>query len=180
MPPMQKTYPQDVLTCKSCKVVLVEISEDFELALSMIKEPVLLANDWDVDLEYLEEGLKQKAIPYYTEDCQKPVPTGDDKNGTMDIVPATNLYIDRRDWESGSEALLWAKEETRKDEECPPVYLEMPEEEPETGQEEPPSVEENKKTQNLLSWFDILHPYTKMAVAAIAVIFLLGFIGILF
>lgn len=183
-PRCRKLYPKDVDVCAECGEVLADISEEFEMVLAMMKEPVLLANGWDVDLEYLRQALRKRAVPFYTEECMRPVPTDSVKSGGVKIVPTVNLYVDQREWEEALEALSWAMEETRKDDEAPEVFLDMPEEEADDALEDPDVVpkciEDAPEKNGLMRWFLALDMPSRLAVAAMGGVFLLGIIAILF
>ncbi len=92
----------------------------------MVRDPVLLSNGHKVDTVYLEEALKERNIPYYVEKGQNTVPTNRYKEGIVEIVPYTNYYVDKSNWKTAREALKSAAQETKKDEEAPVVFLDMP------------------------------------------------------
>lgn len=114
-PRCRRVYLEDRTVCSECGTRLADIEYDFELALSMIGDPVLLSDNWKADTEYLEMSLKKRNIPYFSEQLQQPVPTGNIRERTVEIVAVTNYYVDQSNWEPASEALKEALEETRKD-----------------------------------------------------------------
>lgn len=130
-PGCRTIYPQDTNVCPKCKIRLADIEYDFELALSMIKEPVLLTGSTDTELQvlYLEEGLRRKNIPFYVEEMKTAVPTGNYRTNTVDIIPVTNYYVDKSSLEEALAVLKEAEEEAEKDNAQPVIYLDMPEEE---------------------------------------------------
>lgn len=75
-PRCRRVYLEDRTVCSECGTRLADIEYDFELALSMIGDPALLSDNWKVDTEYLEMSLKKRNIPYFSEQLQQPVPTG--------------------------------------------------------------------------------------------------------
>ena len=89
--------------CEECGKQLIDVASDFEASFQMVRDPVLLSNGHKVDTVYLEEALKERNIPY---------------------------YVDKSNWKTAREALKNAAQETKKDEEAPVVFLDMPMEEP--------------------------------------------------
>lgn len=129
-PGCRKIYPQDTSVCPQCKKRLADIEYDFELALSMIKEPVLLTGSTDTELQalYLEEGLRRKNIPFYVEEMKTAVPTGNYREHTVDIIPVTNYYVDKSSLDEALAVLKKAEVEAEIDNAQPVIYLDMPEE----------------------------------------------------
>lgn len=112
-PKCRKIYSENKTVCSECGTRLADIEYDFELALSMIKEPVLLTSNLKVDTDYLKKSLKKRNIPYFSEQLQQPLPTGNIRENTIRIVTVTNYYVDQCNWESASQALEEAVAESR-------------------------------------------------------------------
>ncbi|SCH74498.1 Uncharacterised protein [uncultured Clostridium sp.] len=129
-PKCRKKFPPDAIVCEECGKQLIDVTSDFEASFQMVRDPVLLSNGHKVDTVYLEEALKERNIPYYVEKGQNTVPTNRYKEGIVEIVPYTNYYVDKSNWKTAREALKNAAQETKKDEEAPVVFLDMPMEEP--------------------------------------------------
>lgn len=176
-PRCRKRYSQEDIVCTECGERLADVSLDFEASVSMVREPVLLACNWDVETMYLEDALRQRNIPYYVEECMKPVPTGNIKEDTIDIVPFTNYYVDRRNMMGAADALKQAKEETRWDEEQSAVFFDMPEDELE---DEPDGQESEGADMTARGWFMGLDLYIRVGAAVIGGALLLSFIIFLF
>lgn len=136
-PGCRKIYPQDTSVCPQCKKRLADIEYDFELALSMIKEPVLLTGSTDTELQalYLEEGLRRKNIPFYVEEMKTAVPTGNYREHTVDIIPVTNYYVDKSSLDEALAVLKKAEVEAEIDNAQPVIYLDMPEEDGEVEED---------------------------------------------
>lgn len=145
-PKCNTKYSNDVTICEKCKEVLIEVSEDFELARSVIREPILLGNDEEVDMVYVKEALDQRRIPYFTEEVSRAVPKGSAKMGTMNIFTMTNIYVNKSDFEEACRAFVQAKEEMEFDLSLPVQYIDMPE-----GFEEEGERNENTKEKG---WYE--------------------------
>lgn len=180
-PRCKKQYSRDEVVCEECGERLADITSDFEASFAMVKDPVLLSNGHGVDTVYLEEALREKNVPYYVEEGQNAVPTDNIKEGTMEMVPFTNFYVDKRNWKLAKEALKSAVAETRKDEEAPVKFLDMPESEPE---DEIDDGEEEEGGGNGAGgpweWFVSQDIYMKLILGTVAGLFLLGLLAILF
>ncbi|MBP3459905.1 MAG: hypothetical protein J6K58_11915 [Lachnospiraceae bacterium] len=149
-PKCSKKYSGDVSICEKCGEVLIEVSKDFELARSIIREPVLLGSDEEVDMIYVKEALDQRRIPYFTEETHKAVPTGSSKMGSMNILTITNIYVNKSDLEEADRAFAQAKEEMEFDLSLPVQYIDMPE-----GFEEENEGDENTKEKGK-GWYEKL------------------------
>ena len=184
-PKCRKRFPQDAIVCEECGEQLIDAASDFEASFSMVKEPVLLSNGHDVDTVYLEEALKAANVPYYVEEGQNTVPTNRYKEGIVEIVPYTNYYVDKSNWKAAREALKSAKEETKKDQDAPVVFLDMPEEG--TGDDHKKnetdgsgSESEEEAKEGLWGWLADQDAAMKLVVGLVVILFLLGLGKILF
>ena len=189
-PRCRKSFPKDEVVCGECGERLIDVAPDYEACFAMVREPVLLTNGHKVDTVYLEEALRKKNIPYYVEAGENVVPTGYYKKGFVEIVAFTNYYVDKSNWKAAKEALKNAVEETRKDEEAPVVFLDMPEKAPEDSIREPGAgllehSGENQETgknrdageegdRSLWGWFVDQDMVMKAVLGVISLLFLLG------
>lgn len=178
----KKIYPRDEIVCEECGERLADVTSDFEASFSMVRDPVLLSNGHDADTMYLREALRERNVPFYIEEGENAVPTSHYKEGIVEIVPFINIYVDKSNWRMAKDALLHAREETRKDGEAPVVFLDMPEQEP--GDElEAHDLEEQGgrrgKAGNPWSWYQGLDMSARVLLGGVAGVFLLGLVAIL-
>lgn len=153
-----------------------------------INEPVLLSNGRDVDTAYLEEALKERNIPYDVEEGEHTPPSSYIQEGIAQVVTFTNYYVDKKSWKLAKEALLSAREETKKAGKPPVGLTDGPggkakpadwlREDEEDGQDDNGS--KHKHTGNQWSWFIGLDTTARLVVAAVAVVFLVGLYAVLF
>lgn len=188
-PKCRKQYPDDEIVCEECGERLADISSDFEASFSMVRDPVLLSNGNDVEVSYLQDELKRRNVPYYVEEGENAVPTDNFMQGTVKMVLFTNFYVDKSRWKTAKEALLCAKEESRKDQESPAVFFDMPKEAPEDepekgagksrgkGEEGPEDGDAGKRS--LWAGFMDQEIYVKLGIVVIAAVFLLGLAGVI-
>lgn len=153
-----------------------------------INEPVLLSNGRDVDTAYLEEALKERNIPYDVEEGEHTPPSSYIQEGIAQVVTFTNYYVDKKSWKLAKEALLSAREETKKAGKHPVGLTDGPggkakpadwlREDEEDGQDDNGS--KHKHTGNPWSWFIGLDTTARLVVVAVAVVFLVGLYAVLF
>lgn len=173
-PGCRKIYPQDVIVCPECKKRLADIEYDFEIALSMMKDPVLLTGGPEIEAVYLEEGLRRRNIPFFVEEMQNAVPTAHYRGNTIDIVPVTNYYVDRSSLEEALAVLNEAEEEAEKDRAEPVIFPDMPEEEDEEGWEE----EETDKSGGFRKVFTEMDSSRRFNVLVIGLVAFFAFLGL--
>lgn len=174
-PGCRKIYPQDVIVCPECKKRLADIEYDFEMALSMMKEPVLLTGSPEIETVYLEEGLRRRNIPFFVEEMQNAVPTDNYRENTIDIIPVTNYYVDRSSLEEALAVLNEAAEESEKDRAEPVIFLDMPEEEDEAGGEED---EADRSSGGFRKVFTEMAPSMRFNVLVIGLVAFFAFLGL--
>lgn len=179
-PKCKKQYSKDEVVCEACGERLADITSDFEASFAMVKDPVLLSNGHGVETVYLEEALREKNVPYYVEEGQNAVPTNNIKEGTVEIVPFTNYYVDKRNWGLAKEALKSAVAETRKDGEAPVKFLDMPMSEPEDNSDGEEDDDAGNGAGGPWEWFVSQDIYMKLILGTVAGLFLLGLLAILF
>lgn len=151
-----------------------------------INEPVLLSNGRDVDTAYLEEALKERNIPYDVEEGEHTPPSSYIQEGIAQVVTFTNYYVDKKSWKLAKEALLSAREETKKAGKQPVRPSDGPggkvksadwnREDEEDSQDD----SDGKHTGNPWSWFMGLDTTARLVVTAVAVVFLVGLYAVLF
>lgn len=189
-PKCRKQYPDDEIVCEECGERLTDISSDFETSFSMVRDPVLLSNGNDVEVSYLQDELKRRNVPYYVEEGQNAVPTDNFMQGTVKMVLFTNFYVDKSRWKTAKEALLCAKEESRKDQESPAVFFDMPKEAQEDGPESKGAGKSRGKGEespedgdvgkrSLWVGFMDQEIYVRLGIVVIAAVFLLGLAGVI-
>lgn len=173
-PKCRKIYPQDIIVCPECKKRLADIEYDFELALSLMKEPVLLTGTRKAEAVYLEEGLRRKNIPFFVEEMQNAVPTGRYRENTIKIVPVTNYYVDKSSLEEALTVLEEAAEKSEKDRAEPVIFPDMPEEEA-AGEEENTTGE---GSGGFRTFFSEMGPSMRFNVLVLGLIAFFAFLGL--
>lgn len=127
-PNCRKWFQSDARVCPDCGARLSEVEPEFEAVIASMKEPVLLTNDCGGFSGYLDDALKERRISFYTEEgAILEYSYGGVKGGSVQPIPSVSYYVDRDDFEKAWEALEWAREQGRLDDEAPAVYLDLPE-----------------------------------------------------
>lgn len=128
-PDCGREYADEFVVCDICNKQLIDVSNGFEEAKACIPNPVLLANDKDVWMDYLCRVLGERRVPYFTEEMQEAIITRTIK-GTPNtkFIPVVNCYVNENDLYEAKLALDQAIAEMKQDEEAPVEYIDMPEE----------------------------------------------------
>ena len=160
-PDCGREYTDESIVCDICNQKLIDVSQGFEEAKACIPNPVLLANDKDVWMDYLCRVLGERHIPYFTEEMQTATIRRTLKGRPNTVfVPVDHCYVDENDLYEAKLALDQAIAEMKEDENAPVEFVEVPKEyEGMLGEDSEPIKQEETKVQKIMKW--LLEPMDK-------------------